>query len=155
MARFPAAAAPSREGEEEKSDDTTTGVSRKKPPGLKQTCTKNSPVSHTLKFSQLQMEATLPSFNVGTDPQETPGEFTGKYLPEQEEFSIPTQTFSPMRKIKRKVHIYKRKREKFESHVGCANQNVILDDSKLEELLQSSDGMDVEFQGFKDWKQGK
>lgn len=115
-----------------------------------QMCTQNSPISHTLKSSQLQMEATLPSFHVRTDLQQTPGEFTGKHLPEQEEFSIPTQTFSPMRKIKRKVQVYKRKREKFDSRVGCAKQSVILDDSTLGELLQTSDGMDVEIQGFKD-----
>lgn len=156
MAPFPAAAAPNRGGEEEKSDDTGTDGSRSKSSGLKQMCGQDSPTSHTQKSSQPQMEATLPpGFNVRTDHQETTEEFAGKNLPKMEELSIPTQTFSPVRKIKRKSRVYKRKRQKFESHV-CVKPSVTNDDSKLKlwEIFESSDGMDVEFQGFKGLKQG-
>eukprot|EP00066_Takifugu_rubripes_P014671 XP_011603937.1 PREDICTED: protein DBF4 homolog A isoform X1 [Takifugu rubripes] len=156
MAPFPAAAAPNRGGEEEKSDDTGTDGSRSKSSGLKQMCGQDSPTSHTPKSSQPQMEATLPpGFNVRTDHQETTEEFAGKNLPKMEELSIPTQTFSPVRKIKRKSRVYKRKRQKFESHV-CVKPSVTNDDSKLKlwEIFESSDGMDVEFQGFKGLKQG-
>lgn len=92
-----------------------------------------------------------PAFNIRTEQQETPEEFTGNDLPEKGELSISAETFSPMRKIKRKVHIYKRKRQKIASH-GCVKQNVVLDDSKLRlrEIFQSSEAMDVEFLGFKD-----
>lgn len=92
-----------------------------------------------------------PAFNVRTEKQETPEEFTGNNLPDKEELSIPEQTFSPMRKIKRKVRVYKRKRRKVSSH-GCVRLNVVFDDSKLKlwEIFQSSEDMDVEFLGFKD-----
>lgn len=120
-------------------------------------CRQNSPTSYTLKSSQAQVETAPPpgqdgpAFNIRTEQQETPEEFTGNNLPEKEELSIPAQTFSPLRKIKRKVRIYKRKRQKVASH-GCVTQNVVLDDSKLKlwEIFQSSEGMDVEFLGFKD-----
>lgn len=151
MAPFPAAAAPNRGGEEEKSDDTSTDGPRIKSPWLKQMCGQDSPTSHTPKSSQPQMEATLPpGFNVRTDHQETTEEFAVKNLPEKEELSIPTQTFSPVRKIKRKCRVYIRKRQKFESH-ACVKPSVAIDDSKLKlwGFFQSSDGMDVEFQGFK------
>lgn len=92
-----------------------------------------------------------PAFNIRTEQQETPEEFTGNNLAEKGELSISAETFFPMRKIKRKVRIYKRKRQKIASH-GCVKQNVVLDDSRLRlgEIFQSSDGMDVEFLGFKD-----
>lgn len=148
MAPFPAAAAPNRGGEAEKSDDTSTDGSRNKSSGLKP---RRRQDSHTAKSSQPQMEATLPpGFNVRTDHQETTEEYAGKNLPEKEELSgIPTQTFSPVRKIKRKSRVYKRKRQKFESHAGV-KPSVAVGDSKLKlcEFFQSSDGMDVEFQGF-------
>lgn len=150
MATFPAAAAPTRGGEEERSDDTSKDGSRNKSSGLKQMCGRDSPTSPTPKTSQPQVEATLPpGFNVRTQYQETMEEFAGKNLPAKEELSIPTQTFSPVRKIKRKSRVYKRKRQKFEPH-ACVKPSAI-DDSKLKlwEIFQSSDGMDVEFQGFK------
>lgn len=91
-----------------------------------------------------------PALNIRIEQPDTPEEFTGKNLPEKEELSIPAQT-SPMRKIKRKVRIYKRKRQKVTSH-GCVTQNVVLDDSKLKlwEIFQSSEHMDLEFLGFTD-----
>lgn len=149
MAPFPAAAAPNHGGGEEKSDDTSKDGSRNKSCGLKLMCGQDSPTSH--KSSQPQMEATLPPrVQVRTDHQEAPEEFVGKNLPGKEELSIPIQTFSPVRKIKRKTRIYKRKRQKFESH-ACVKPSVAIGDSKLKlgEIFQSSDGMDVEFQGFK------
>lgn len=151
MAPFPAAAAPNRGGEEEKSDDTSKDGSRNKSSGLKQMCGQDSSTSHSPKSSQPQTEETLPpGFNVRTDHLETTEEFAGKNLPEKEELSILTQTFSPVRKIKRKSRVYVRKRQKFESH-ACVKPSVTIDDSKpkLWEIFQPSDGMDVEFQGFK------
>lgn len=92
-----------------------------------------------------------PAFNIRTEQLERPEEFTGNNLPEKGELSISAETFFPVRKIKRKVRIYKRKRQKVASH-ECVKQNVVLDDSRLRlwEIFQSSERMDVEFLGFKD-----
>lgn len=151
MATFTAAAAPS--SREEKHDDTSTDGPRSKSSGSSQ----DSRTSHNRRFSQSHVETAPPpapddvSVHVRTDQQQTP-EITGTNLPEKQELSIPTQTFSPMRKIKRKVRVYKRKRQKVELPFGCVKQGFALEDSKLKllEVFQSSDGMDVEFLGFKD-----
>ncbi|XP_051263347.1 protein DBF4 homolog A [Dicentrarchus labrax] len=71
-------------------------------------------------------------------------------LSEKEDPSLSTQSFSPVRKIRRKVRVYKRKRRKVDTQVGHVKPSDIPDNSvlKLWELFQSSDDMDVEFLGF-------
>lgn len=157
MATFIAAAAPRGREEEEKHDDTSRDGPRNKSSGCKQMCSQNPHTFINQRFSQSHVETAPPpaldnvSVNVRADQQQTP-EITGTNLPEKQELSIPTQTFSPMRKIKRKVRVYKRKRQRVELPFGCVKQGIDLEDSKLKllEVFQSSDGMDVEFLGFKD-----
>lgn len=76
---------------------------------------------------------------------------TGNSLQEREEGSLHTQS-SPVRKIRRKVRVYKRKRQKVDTHLKQLKPNDVPDNSilKLWELFQSSDDMDVEFHGFED-----
>lgn len=86
------------------------------------------------------------------DGDVSPEDVTGKSLSEKEEGSCPTQSRSPVRKIQRKVRVYKRKRRKVETNVECkkpsdAPENAFL---KLWELFQSSEDMDVDFHGFED-----
>uniref|UniRef100_UPI0037E8879C protein DBF4 homolog A n=1 Tax=Semicossyphus pulcher TaxID=241346 RepID=UPI0037E8879C len=67
---------------------------------------------------------------------------------EEEDIFPPAQNFSPVRKIKRKVRVYKRKRRKVETSVEEPKD--LPDDSmrKLWELFESSTDVDVEFLGF-------
>lgn len=76
----------------------------------------------------------------------------GNNLSEKGDASLPTQSFSPVRKIQRRTRVYKRKRRKVDTHVEHAKPSDIPDDSRLKlwELFQSSDDMDVEFLGFDD-----
>lgn len=80
-----------------------------------------------------------------------PEKTTGKNLSGKEE-SLPTQNFSPVRKIQRKIRVYKRKRRKVNTHLEHLKQNDVPDESilRLWELFQYSDDMDVEFCGFED-----
>uniref|UniRef100_A0A3Q1GTS1 DBF4-CDC7 kinase regulatory subunit n=1 Tax=Acanthochromis polyacanthus TaxID=80966 RepID=A0A3Q1GTS1_9TELE len=73
-----------------------------------------------------------------------------KNLPEKEEDeSFPTQSFSPVRKIQRRVRVYKRKRRKLDANVEHENLRDVPDSLlNLWKLFQSSDDMDVEFHGF-------
>ncbi|XP_051812271.1 protein DBF4 homolog A [Acanthochromis polyacanthus] len=75
-----------------------------------------------------------------------------KNLPEKEEDeSFPTQSFSPVRKIQRRVRVYKRKRRKLDANVEHENLRDVSDSLlNLWKLFQSSDDMDVEFHGFPD-----
>ncbi|XP_008297788.1 protein DBF4 homolog A [Stegastes partitus] len=68
---------------------------------------------------------------------------------EEEEESRPTQSFSLVRKIQRRVRVYKRKRRKVDTSVEKPRDDP---DSMLSlwKLFQSSDDMDVEFHGFPD-----
>lgn len=84
-----------------------------------------------------------------------PEKMTGNNLSEKESRSLPTQSCSPVRKIQRRVRVYKRKRRKVDTHIMCQEHeepNDICDDSiqKLWELFQSSDDMDGEFLGFQE-----
>ncbi|CAK6960686.1 protein DBF4 homolog A [Scomber scombrus] len=85
----------------------------------------------------------------------SPERMTGNNLSDKVERNPPTQSCSPVRKIQRRVRVYKRKRRKLDTHVMCQEHekpNDIRDDSllTLRELFQSSDDMDVEFLGFVD-----
>uniref|UniRef100_A0A3P8RU42 Protein DBF4 homolog A n=1 Tax=Amphiprion percula TaxID=161767 RepID=A0A3P8RU42_AMPPE len=75
-----------------------------------------------------------------------------KNLPKREEDeSLPSQNFSPVRKIQRRVRVYKRKRWKADTNVEDENPGDIPDSLlNLWKLFQSSDDMDVEFHGFPD-----
>lgn len=79
--------------------------------------------------------------------------FSGNNLSEnEEEESLPAQSFSPARKLQRRVRIYKRKRRKTDTNAECVKQNDVPDSSilRLLEIFQSSDDMDLEFHGFLD-----
>ncbi|XP_073340969.1 protein DBF4 homolog A [Pagrus major] len=78
-----------------------------------------------------------------------PDKITGN-LSEKEDTSFPT--FSPVRKINRRIRVYKRKRRKVDTRVEHVKQRDVPDNSilRLWELFQSSDDMDVEFLGFDD-----
>ncbi|XP_030012877.1 protein DBF4 homolog A [Sphaeramia orbicularis] len=73
----------------------------------------------------------------------------------EKETGLQPQDFSPVRRIQRRVRVYKRKRRKVDAQVFC-QEHVQLNDSadnsllRLWELFQSSDDMDVEFLGFED-----
>ncbi|XP_067457613.1 protein DBF4 homolog A [Thunnus thynnus] len=133
----------------------------------------NSPTSHSHNING-QNELPLGCLNDTTNQQEQSDKnkdslpleafqegnifsekMTGNNLSESEGRSLPTQSCSPVRKIQRRVRVYKRKRRKLDTHVMCQESekpNDIRDDSmlKLWELFQSSDDMDIEFLGFED-----
>ncbi|KAM6909661.1 protein DBF4 homolog A [Xenentodon cancila] len=77
---------------------------------------------------------------------------TGNDLSEKQEGSLPTQSFSPVRKIRRRIRVHKRKRRKMDTSIKCVKLNDVPDISilRLLEIFQSSDDMDVEFHGFLD-----
>lgn len=77
---------------------------------------------------------------------------TESSVTEREEGSFPAQSFSPVRKIRRKIRVYKCKRLKVDTNLEHLKPNDVPDNSilKLWELFQSSDDMDVEFHGFED-----
>lgn len=73
-------------------------------------------------------------------------------ISEKNEECTPTRSFSPVRKIQRRVKFYKHKRRKVDTRLEdikpCEGpENSML---KLRELFQSSENMDVEFHGFED-----
>ena len=80
-----------------------------------------------------------------------PDKITGN-VSEKDETSLPT--VSPVRRINRRIRVYKRKRRKVDTRVEHVRQKDIPDDSilRLWELFQSSDDMDVEFLGFDELK---
>lgn len=72
-------------------------------------------------------------------------------LPEKEEKSLPSESFSPVRKIRRKIRVYKHKRRKVDTNTDRVTSSVSDNGVvKLWQLFQSSDSMDVEFHGFAD-----
>ncbi|XP_076594051.1 protein DBF4 homolog A [Chaetodon auriga] len=128
----------------------------------------NSSTSHFHNMNG-QNEASSISLNVITNRQEDsdnkqdssvfevvkagnalPDKITGNSLSEEEEAHCPTQSFSPVRKIQRRIRVYRRKRRKVDTHVERVKSSDIPDNStlKLWEMFQSSDDMDVEFLGF-------
>ncbi|XP_075965609.1 protein DBF4 homolog A [Anarhichas minor] len=120
----------------------------------------------------VQNEASLKCLNVITNQQEesdgkqgssvceavhdgniSVDKMTGNDLSErEEEESLPSHSFSPLRKIQRRVRVYKRKRRKVDTRVESVKQRDIPDNFmlKLWDLFQSTDDMDVEFLGFED-----
>lgn len=74
----------------------------------------------------------------------------GTNISEKEEDSLMAQNFSPVRKIQRRIRVYKRKRRKVDTHVEHSKPCDVTDNSRLKlwELFQSSDDTDVEFLGF-------
>lgn len=81
---------------------------------------------------------------------ESAREIPGTNISEKEEDSLMAQNFSPVRKIQRKIRVYKRKRRKVDTHVEHLKPCDVTDNSRLKlwELFQSSDDTDVEFLGF-------
>ncbi|XP_035481400.2 protein DBF4 homolog A [Scophthalmus maximus] len=94
-------------------------------------------------------EDVLP-FEAVQDESFLPNKMTGNNLAENMKGEVPPQSFSPVRKIQRRIRVYKRKRRKVDTHVECVKPIDSPDNSmlKLWELFQSSDDMDVEFHGF-------
>ncbi|XP_072250384.1 protein DBF4 homolog A [Leuresthes tenuis] len=76
----------------------------------------------------------------------------GNGFSEKEETSLPVQSFSPVRKIQRRIRVYKRKRRKVDTNEEQVKPRAVPDNAKLNlwELFQSSDDTDVEFHGFAD-----
>ncbi|KAM4581361.1 protein DBF4 homolog A [Odontesthes bonariensis] len=76
----------------------------------------------------------------------------GNDLPEKDETSFPVQSFSPVRKIQRRVRVYKHKRRKVDTNEEQVKPRDVSDNSILNlwELFKSSDDTDVEFHGFAD-----
>lgn len=91
-------------------------------------------------------------FEAVQDGNTLPDKITGNNLSEKEDAHLPTQSFSPVRKIQRRIRVYKRKRRKVDTQVKHVNSSDIPDNSmmKLWEFFKSSDDMDVEFLGFED-----
>ncbi|XP_068592474.1 protein DBF4 homolog A [Cebidichthys violaceus] len=112
----------------------------------------------------VQNEASLKCLNVITNQQEESDrkqdssvceadKLTGNDLSErEEEESLPSHSFSPLRKIQRRVRVYKRKRRKVDTCVESLKPRDIPENSMLKiwGLFQSTDDMDVEFLGFED-----
>lgn len=96
-------------------------------------------------------------FEAVRDGNILPNKYSGNNLSEKREASPPTQSFSPVRKIQRKVRVYKRTRRKVDAHIEHLKPSDIPDNSilKLMEFFQSSEDMDVEFLGFEDQKRDK
>ncbi|XP_031155101.1 protein DBF4 homolog A isoform X2 [Sander lucioperca] len=130
----------------------------------------NSSTSHFHNMN-VQNEASSKCLDVKTNQQEEsdkkqdslvseavedgnmlPDKMTANNLSERKEASLPSLSFSPVRKIQRRVRVYKRKRRKVNTPVEQVKPSDIPNDSRLKlwELFQSSDDMDVEFLGFKD-----
>ncbi|XP_056237028.1 protein DBF4 homolog A [Seriola aureovittata] len=74
----------------------------------------------------------------------------GNNLTENKEGSLLPQSFSPVRKIQRRIRVYKRKRRKVDTHFEHVKPCDAPDNSMLWELFQSSDDMGSEFRGFED-----
>ncbi|XP_069551624.1 protein DBF4 homolog A [Brachyistius frenatus] len=75
-----------------------------------------------------------------------------KRLSETEEVIPLAQGFSPVRKIQRRIRIYKHKRRKVDLNVERLKPRDVSEKPVLTlwQLFQSSDNMDVEFHGFED-----
>ncbi|KAL7394005.1 hypothetical protein ABVT39_019243 [Epinephelus coioides] len=86
------------------------------------------------------------------DGNTLPDKMTENNLSAKEEVSLPSQSISPVRKIRRRVRVYKRKRRKVDTRVESVKPSDTPDSSllRLLEIFQSSDDMDVEFLGFED-----
>lgn len=76
---------------------------------------------------------------------------TGTNLSEKEEENLYTD-FSTVRRIQRRVRVYKHKRRKIDTNVKRSESGDEPDDFllKLQELFQSSEDQDGEFHGFTD-----
>lgn len=69
----------------------------------------------------------------------------------EEEESLPIQSSPPVRRIQRRVRVYRRKRRKVDTNVEHEYPGDVPDSLlNLWKLFQSSDDMDVEFYGFPD-----
>lgn len=99
-----------------------------------------------------QTELSSKSLSVKTNEQESDKKVTGKNHPGKKVGILPTESFSPVQKIQRKIKVYKRKRRKVDTNVEHVEPCDVPDNSllKLWKLFQSSDDMDVEFHGFED-----
>ncbi|KAM9310355.1 protein DBF4 homolog A isoform 1-T2 [Pholidichthys leucotaenia] len=75
---------------------------------------------------------------------------TFKNPSEKEKEGVPIESIFPVRKIQRKIRVYKHKRQRLDISVNQVNSSDVPEKSilKLWELFQSSDDMDVEFYGF-------
>ncbi|XP_040900671.1 protein DBF4 homolog A [Toxotes jaculatrix] len=91
-------------------------------------------------------------FDAVQDGSIIPDRMTGNNLKEHKEGKLLPESFSPVRKIRRRIRVYKHKRRKVDTHVELAKPSDVPENSvmTLWKLFQSSDDMDVEFHGFED-----
>ncbi|XP_071325325.1 protein DBF4 homolog A [Trachinotus anak] len=107
-------------------------------------------VTNQQEESDVNKESLL--LEAGQDGSIVTNKMTGNNFAENKDGRLPPQSFSEVRKIQRRIRVYKRKRRKVATHVEQEKPSDAPDNSmlKLWELFQSSDGMDVDFHGFED-----
>uniref|UniRef100_A0A3Q0RQI2 Protein DBF4 homolog A n=1 Tax=Amphilophus citrinellus TaxID=61819 RepID=A0A3Q0RQI2_AMPCI len=122
-------------------------------PSLPTRDSQDDPVKQILHDNMnTQTELSSKSLSVKTNEQESDKKMTGKNYPGKKVGILPTESFSPVQKIQRKIKVYKHKRRKVDTNVEHVEPCDVPDNSllKLWKLFQSSDDMDVEFHGFED-----
>uniref|UniRef100_A0A1A8C782 DBF4 homolog n=1 Tax=Nothobranchius kadleci TaxID=1051664 RepID=A0A1A8C782_NOTKA len=108
----------------------------------------------------IESDVLTKSINVGTQPKGTNTDEsfhgsntfseTGNHLSDEEEARLKTPDSSLVRRIQRKIRVYKHKRRKVDLNIERVESSGVPENSllKLWDLFQSSDDMDVEFYGF-------
>ncbi|XP_034084039.1 protein DBF4 homolog A [Gymnodraco acuticeps] len=116
-------------------------------------CMNSSPSHlHDVNTHQLEESDEKQDSSVCEAAQEgnvLPDQKTGNNLSEREEVSLPSASLCPVRKIQRRVRVYKRKRRKMSTNDESVKPSDIPNNSLLR-LFQSTDDMEVEFLGFED-----
>ncbi|KAK1894874.1 NADH-quinone oxidoreductase subunit C/D [Dissostichus eleginoides] len=144
----------SRETQDNKEHQTISQRMNSSPSHLHDVDTENEGSSKSLNVNTHQLEESdeKQDSSVCEAAQEgniLPDQKTGNNLSEREEVSLPSASLSPVRKIQRRVRVYKRKRRKMSTHDESVKPSDIPNNSLLR-LFQSSDDMEVEFLGFED-----
>ncbi|KAI9533315.1 hypothetical protein NQZ68_025709 [Dissostichus eleginoides] len=144
----------SRETQDNKEHQTISQRMNSSPSHLHDVDTQNEGSSKSLNVNTHQLEESdeKQDSSVCEAAQEgniLPDQKTGNNLSEREEVSLPSASLSPVRKIQRRVRVYKRKRWKMSTHDESVKPSDIPNNSLLR-LFQSSDDMEVEFLGFED-----
>nr|XP_015806116.2 protein DBF4 homolog A [Nothobranchius furzeri]XP_054597371.1 protein DBF4 homolog A [Nothobranchius furzeri] len=110
----------------------------------------------------IESDVLTKSINVGTQPKGTNTDEschgsntfseTGNNRSDEEEARLKTPDSSLVRRIQRKIRVYKHKRRKVDVNIQRVESSDVPENSllKLWDLFQSSDDMDVEFYGFED-----
>ncbi|KAK5862306.1 hypothetical protein PBY51_017716 [Eleginops maclovinus] len=139
---------PSRETRDNKEDPTISPHTNSSPSRLHNVNMQNEGSSKSLDVNAHQLEESDKK-QAAQEGNILPDRMTGNNLSEREEMSLPLPSFSPVRKVQRRVRVYKRKRRKLNTHSESVKLSDIPDNSMLK-FFRSSDDMDVEFLGFED-----